>query len=177
MGHARWRTRGSEAVPANNHPIRAGAVIGSHNGTILNADRLFLHWGFKREGEVDSEVLVRLAADCLEGGSISVPRLAKGLRLARGGMSAVLLCRSDPSRIVAIKGDKPLVFRWNSRLGILAYASSAFIIDEALGDGAPGWAVVSVPAMSIAVFDRRALSRPVVFPFGFIREAARAARH
>jgi glucosamine 6-phosphate synthetase-like amidotransferase/phosphosugar isomerase protein len=174
IGHARWRTRGSEADPANNHPIRAGAVIGSHNGTVLNADRLFMHWGYKREGEVDSEILVRLAADCLEGGSICVPRLAKGLRLARGSMSAVFLCRSDPSRIFAIKGDKPLVFRWNSRQGILAYASSAHIIDAALDD-APDWAVVYVPAMSIAVFDRRALSRPTIFPFSFIREAAHAA--
>jgi len=34
MGHTRWRTRGNEFNNRNNHPIRAGIVIGTHNGTI-----------------------------------------------------------------------------------------------------------------------------------------------
>ena len=38
LGHTRWRTRGDERVNSNNHPIRAGEVIGTHNGTIYNAD-------------------------------------------------------------------------------------------------------------------------------------------
>jgi superfamily II helicase len=41
MGHTRWRTRGNEFNNRNNHPIRAGIVIGTHNGTIYNADYLF----------------------------------------------------------------------------------------------------------------------------------------
>jgi glucosamine 6-phosphate synthetase-like amidotransferase/phosphosugar isomerase protein len=41
MGHTRWRTRGDEANNANNHPIRAGRVIGTHNGTLyLHSARL-----------------------------------------------------------------------------------------------------------------------------------------
>jgi predicted glutamine amidotransferase len=40
LGHARWRTCGDERVN-NNHPIRAGEVIGTHNGTIFNADYRF----------------------------------------------------------------------------------------------------------------------------------------
>nr|WP_245590252.1 gamma-glutamylcyclotransferase [Desulfobulbus elongatus] len=34
MGHTRWRTRGNEFNNRNNHPIRAGIDIGTHNGTI-----------------------------------------------------------------------------------------------------------------------------------------------
>jgi glucosamine 6-phosphate synthetase-like amidotransferase/phosphosugar isomerase protein len=41
MGHTRWRTRGSETNSRNNHPIRAGIITGTHNGTIYNADYLF----------------------------------------------------------------------------------------------------------------------------------------
>jgi len=41
MGHTRWRTRGNEVNNRNNHPIRAGIVIGAHNGTIYNVDQLF----------------------------------------------------------------------------------------------------------------------------------------
>jgi amidophosphoribosyltransferase len=41
MGHTRWRTRGDERNNANNHPLRAGRIIGTHNGTLYNADVLF----------------------------------------------------------------------------------------------------------------------------------------
>ncbi len=57
MGHTRWRTRGSEANSRNNHPIRAGIIIGTHNGTIYNADYLFRRLGLPRYAEVDSELL------------------------------------------------------------------------------------------------------------------------
>jgi len=53
LGHTRWRTRGDERVNSNNHPIRAGEVIGTHNGTIYNADYLFRRWKMRRFAEVD----------------------------------------------------------------------------------------------------------------------------
>lgn len=34
LGHTRRRTRGDERIDRKNHPIRAGDVIGTHNGTI-----------------------------------------------------------------------------------------------------------------------------------------------
>ena len=61
MGHTRWRTRGNEFNNRNNHPIRAGIVIGTHNGTIYNADYLFRRLGLPRYAEVDSELIFRLA--------------------------------------------------------------------------------------------------------------------
>ena len=47
------RTRGDERVNRNNHPIRAGDVIGTHNGTIYNADYLFRRFKLRRFAEVD----------------------------------------------------------------------------------------------------------------------------
>ena len=47
------RTRGDERVNSNNHPIRAGEVIGTHNGTIYNTDYLFRRWKLRRFAEVD----------------------------------------------------------------------------------------------------------------------------
>jgi len=52
MGHTRWRTRGNEFNNRNNHPIRTGIVIGTHNGTIYNADYLFRRLGLPRYAEV-----------------------------------------------------------------------------------------------------------------------------
>jgi len=53
LGHTRWRTRGDERVNSNNRPIRAGEVIGTHNGTIYNANHLFRRWKMRRFAEVD----------------------------------------------------------------------------------------------------------------------------
>ena len=69
LGHTRWRTRGDERVNSNNHPIRAGEVIGTHNGTIYNADYLFRRWKMRRFAEVDSEILFRLAANAARDGA------------------------------------------------------------------------------------------------------------
>ena len=57
LGHTSWRTRGDERVNHNNHPIRAGEVIGTHNGTICNADYLFRRWKLRRFAEVNSGAL------------------------------------------------------------------------------------------------------------------------
>jgi hypothetical protein len=39
---------GNKLNNRNNHPIRAGIVIGTHNGTIYNTDHLFRRLGLPR---------------------------------------------------------------------------------------------------------------------------------
>src|SRR5919202_644082 len=39
--HVRDYTKGHPSLSANNHPIRHGAVVGIHNGIIVNDDELF----------------------------------------------------------------------------------------------------------------------------------------
>lgn len=60
--HARATTSGSTSDNFNNHPIVISPVIGIHNGTLWNEGRLFDKFrdSFKREGEVDSEIIFRL---------------------------------------------------------------------------------------------------------------------
>ena len=84
LGHTRWRTRGDERVNSNNHPIRAGEVIGTHNGTIYNADYLFRRWKMRRFAEVDSEILFRLAANAARDGAMDIERFKARLRRCRG---------------------------------------------------------------------------------------------
>src|SRR5246127_5361640 len=38
--HVRDYTKGHPSIPANNHPVRHGPVVGIHNGIILNDDEL-----------------------------------------------------------------------------------------------------------------------------------------
>ena len=83
LGHTRWRTRGDEQVNENNHPIRAGNILGIHNGTTYNANYLFRRFKLRRFAEVDSELLCRLAGRAarhrvLQGSSQALPRADGG---------------------------------------------------------------------------------------------------
>jgi len=56
-------TRGSPEDSRNNHPLHRGSCIITHNGIIGNADTAARSLGIKRTGEVDSEIIARLASD------------------------------------------------------------------------------------------------------------------
>jgi glucosamine 6-phosphate synthetase-like amidotransferase/phosphosugar isomerase protein len=62
--HVRDYTKGHPTIEANNHPIRHGAVVGIHNGIIVNDEEIFARYGFPRahpEMTVDSEAIFALA--------------------------------------------------------------------------------------------------------------------
>lgn len=166
LGHTRWRTRGDERNNANNHPIRAGNVIGTHNGTIANADYLFERLELPRFAEVDSEVIFRIADSTLDGGVLQIVPLARGLSLCRGQMSAVMLSKLDPESIVVVKGNKPLELRYHAKRRAILYASEAAFLDMALA-GERGWRVLSIPPMSLVIFRCRSLSDYLEEPLKF----------
>ncbi|HEU5066008.1 MAG TPA: hypothetical protein VFT86_09085 [Gaiellaceae bacterium] len=61
--HVRDYTKGHPRIAANNHPVRHGAVIGVHNGIILNDEEIFARHGFERqepEMTVDTEAIFAL---------------------------------------------------------------------------------------------------------------------
>ncbi len=148
MGHTRWSTRGDPANNRNNHPLRTGVVIGTHNGTIYNADYLFRRFGLPRHAEVDSEVLFRMADRHTPEDAIDPVGLAKGLKLFRGQISAVMASTRDPTTILVLKGNKPLSLCLHRQRRVVAYASEARFLAAALGDEL-GWRYLDVPEMTL----------------------------
>ena len=64
--HVRDYTKGHPKIEANNHPIRHGAVVGVHNGLIVNDDEIFGSRGWDRaqpDMTVDSEAIFALLDD------------------------------------------------------------------------------------------------------------------
>src|SRR5919205_2434489 len=64
--HVRDYTKGHPSLAANNHPIRHGAVVGIHNGIIVNDEELFARRGWERaepEMTVDSEAIFALVEE------------------------------------------------------------------------------------------------------------------
>lgn len=167
LGHTRWRTRGSEQNNRNNHPIRAVDVIGTHNGTIYNADELFERLGLHRHAEVDSEVLFRIAATTVRHhGRIGLRKLLASLRDCRGQLTAVLASRRAPTTIEILKGNNPLACRWHPRLDVVVYASSSSYL-EAVLTGESGWRELTLPPMRSFTFHTERLSLPESRPFDF----------
>ena len=167
MGHTRWRTRGSETNSRNNHPIRAGIIIGTHNGTIYNADYLFRRLGLPRYAEVDSELLFRLADRFAPDGNIGGRDFRKALRLCRGQMSAVLASRLDPGTITVLKGNKPLSLRYSRKHRAVLYASEAEYIEAALDD-LRGWRELEIPPLTMLTFRHENLKEWQSHPFKFV---------
>ena len=63
--HVRDYTKGHPSIPANNHPVRHGPVVGIHNGIIVNDDELLAPYSCARSEPrmtVDSEAIFALAA-------------------------------------------------------------------------------------------------------------------
>jgi glucosamine 6-phosphate synthetase-like amidotransferase/phosphosugar isomerase protein len=102
--HVRDYTKGHPRIAANNHPVRHGAVVGIHNGTILNDDELLAGYGLDRaepEMTVDSEVIFAVAE--LTG---SDPRAFEEFR---GSMAAAWLDERHPELLYLARGvGRPL---------------------------------------------------------------------
>jgi glucosamine 6-phosphate synthetase-like amidotransferase/phosphosugar isomerase protein len=63
--HVRDYTKGHPSIPANNHPVRHGPVVGIHNGIIVNDDEILGCFQCARAEPrmtVDSEAIFALAA-------------------------------------------------------------------------------------------------------------------
>src|SRR5678816_3424533 len=96
--HVRDYTKGHPRVVANNHPIRHGAVVGIHNGTIANDDELFAAHGIARAEPsmtVDSELIFALAEQFRGRTAYALERLVGSMATAwiDEGREELLLAR------------------------------------------------------------------------------------
>src|SRR4051812_6002929 len=102
--HVRDYTKGHPSIPANNHPVRHGPVVGIHNGIILNDDALLEPLSCARcepRMTVDSEAIFALAAH-----SKNEPRVLEALA---GSMAAAWLDQREPGTLFAAHGvGRPL---------------------------------------------------------------------
>ena len=144
MGHSRWKTVGTELDNANNQPIVAGPIIGTHNGTIKNHNILFKSFQFKRFAEVDSEVLFRMAESSLQEGIIQTSCFNKFLSYCIGSLSFVFVSKTDPKNVYLYHGDKPLFLYYNRDLQVLFYSSSNRYIESSIF-GSTGWEPLYFP--------------------------------
>jgi glucosamine 6-phosphate synthetase-like amidotransferase/phosphosugar isomerase protein len=124
--HVRDYTKGHPRIDANNHPVRHGAVVGVHNGTILNDDELMTRHGFPRAEPgmtVDSEVIFALAE--------ATRSSARGFEEFRGSMAAAWFDEREPDRLYLARGvGRPLWVGTTRREVFFASTEQALEIAE-----------------------------------------------
>src|SRR6201981_3433174 len=102
--HVRDYTKGHPSIPANNHPVRHGPVVGIHNGIILNDDELLAPHSCARcepRMSVDSEAIFALAAH-----SQNDPHALEDLA---GSMASAWLDQREVGTVFAARGvGRPL---------------------------------------------------------------------
>lgn len=124
MGHTRYATLGSPSKNRNNHPIRTGKTIGTHNGSIHNHKHLFSKYNMKRYADVDSEAIFRLYETSKNARDFRVNRMPN----VRGNVAIVWADLEYPDYIYMIKGNNPLELAFSRSLGAIVYGSTQKII-------------------------------------------------
>ena len=102
--HVRDYTKGHPSLPANNHPIRHGSVVGIHNGIVVNDEEIFAAHRFERAEPgmtVDSEAIFALVEEA-EGEASALDELY-------GSMATAWLDEREPERLFLARGvGRPL---------------------------------------------------------------------
>ena len=130
MGHTRYATQGSPLWSPNNHPIRAGHVIGTHNGWVSNDDELFDRFSLSRFAEVDSEVIFRMADTSKSVDEFINERFTK----IRGKASIVWCDLERPEYVYLLKGNNPLSMAYHKRLNLIVYGSTWEIVKSSFDE-------------------------------------------
>ncbi len=125
MGHTRYATLGSPSINKNNHPIRTGRTIGTHNGSISNHKELFHKYGMERYAQVDSEAIFRLYETSNNVDDFLNNRLPK----VEGRVAIVWADLERPDYIYMVKANNPIEMVYVPEIDGYAYGSTMSIIN------------------------------------------------
>lgn len=107
--HARSTTVGSNENHVDNHPIVADHIVGIHNGTLVNHDKLEKELSIPRTGEVDSEIIFRLFQRFVDSGDTQQAAICKTTELLEGAFTGAAVDRRYPDKLTMFKHERPLV--------------------------------------------------------------------
>jgi hypothetical protein len=134
IGHNRQKTQGDEKNNMNNHPIvtKNGLAL-IHNGIIHNDDELFKKYELHRDGEVDSEIIVRLIEHFIYAdGKTTQEAIQLAFKEIRGSMAIALLNYKEPKTIYVVTRTNPLNLAYHIPTGTIFFASTEDILKDGL---------------------------------------------
>ena len=121
--HVRDYTKGHPSIPANNHPVRHGPVVGIHNGIITNDDDLLEPHDCARaepQMTVDSEAIFAVAAHSMSD--------ARALEQLEGAMAAAWFDEREPALLHVARGTGRPLWLGRGRDGVF-FASTKLALE------------------------------------------------
>ncbi len=135
MGHTRLKTKGTQMVIHNNHPIIANRIIGVHNGHIGNDDELFGDYekeGVERKGRVDSEIIFRLIDHFAYKKNMSMNKaIYKAIEITTGCAACAAINTAEPWVLWLFRFKNPIVVYRYPKRGLIMFASTSMFMDKA----------------------------------------------
>lgn len=140
IGHCRLKTKGSEYNNINNHPIVRENAVGVHNGVILNDDSLFEKYSryFKRNGEVDSEIIFALVDHFSKWFPIH-DAIQQTTKLIDGNLACAMVHRKHPYITWLFRRRNPCDILLYKKTGLITWASYDGYIKEAISESDDGY--------------------------------------
>ncbi|NVM56951.1 MAG: hypothetical protein HWN51_02360 [Desulfobacterales bacterium] len=100
IAHSRFPTKGSIKHPINNHPLfTKGGLAIVHNGVIHNTDEVFKHFKLGRDGEVDSEIILKLIEHQRTATAHTGKAIAQAVKFLDGNLTFALIDEAKPSEV------------------------------------------------------------------------------
>ncbi len=132
IGHTRQGTQGSPKENTNNHPIvtKTGLAM-VHNGLIYNDKEIKDKFRLQTDGEVDSEVLLRLVEKYRTKESTG-KAIKKALKELRGSVAAGFIDVHHPDTLYLVRSSNPLTLAYHEKLNAVFFASTPSILERAL---------------------------------------------
>ena len=134
LGHCRKSSVGKPYDNVNNHPIKAGEIIGIHNGTLKNHEIIFEKLKCKRDGVVDSEAIFRLmqefTKDCTE--PFTLDMLGEVTRRLDGTYSCLAVNANNPFQVAMFRDGRPMEMVIVKPLNMMLVASETIFLKKAL---------------------------------------------
>ena len=176
--HVRDYTKGHPSIEANNHPIRHGAVVGIHNGIIVNDEEILARHAIERaepDMTVDSEAIFALIrAELKRGGNLIEATRATFAKLE--GAASIATMFDDRDQLLLATNNGSLYYRHAPASGLFVFASERWIMDqfaakypslascETVHVKAGQGVVVNMHDLALASFDLKATGTPVETP-------------
>jgi hypothetical protein len=134
IGHCRKSSVGNTTDNENNHPIKAGEIIGIHNGTLKNHNKIFKKLDCKRDGEVDSEAIFRLLEHYTENGKepFTLEMLKETVIRLDGTYSCICYNANNPYQVAIFRDGRPMEMAIIKPLNMVIIASEMTFIKQAL---------------------------------------------
>ncbi len=133
VGHTRAVTNGDAMNNKNNHPHRAGRIIGVHNGNISNYNKIwnFCSPDFTPTGSCDSEAIFAMIEKYRMAGKDMHEAVGATVEKLSGWWALAMMDIREPSKLVFLKDrttDLDLAWIPHLRVGVIA-SKGSYILD------------------------------------------------